>query len=575
MRSFKKGNFQLKNMKIGQKLSTTFIIIGILFMVTIAGAVVSMSIMSSNFSSYHNGPYITSTAAVRLQRGLEEIEKNIVLLCTTESSDENQQYKQAIEDATAVVNQSITDLDGHIVLQENRDRLAKINTALGDIQKDRDQVTDLGASNKNKEALALYREKISPAFDEVRNLSDEIEKAVNNLGDEYYSNSKTSERNAYILSVVLGIVSITIMIVLCLYIIQSITRPLKEIEAATKQLSTGDLNAVITYQSEDELGSLSDSTRTLIEMLNQYIHNISDVLGRMADGDMTVTVDLEYSKDFTPIKVSMENILSSLNSILSKVSQASVQVASASSQVASSGQMLAEGATEQAGTIEELTATITDVSGHVKHNAENAQQANAMVAKTGEEIENVNRQMKLLVSAMDDISSTSDQIQKIVRTIDEISQQTNLLSLNASIEAARAGEAGRGFAVVADEVRKLATMCAEAVKNTTILIENADRAIGKGMEMVKETEKSHQVMAEEEAQVIQLVNEIADASITQADSISQLNIGIEQISAVVQNNAATAEQSAAASEELSGQAETMAQLISKFRLSGSTLKTNR
>ena len=83
MRSFKKGNFQLKNMKIGQKLSTTFIIIGILFMVTIAGAVVSMSIMSSNFSSYHNGPYITSTAAVRLQRGLEEIEKNIVLLRTT------------------------------------------------------------------------------------------------------------------------------------------------------------------------------------------------------------------------------------------------------------------------------------------------------------------------------------------------------------------------------------------------------------------------------------------------------------------------------------------------------------
>jgi methyl-accepting chemotaxis protein len=569
------GGRRMKNLSIGKKLVLTFCVVLILcFGSIIISIVYGMNSISDSFTEFYNGPYRSCQYTFDLENAIQTSEKDLAAALLKDNKANLQQYQKDMDTAYNNVNSDIAYLKDNLNLQVNRSRLSQIIQRKTKMKDARQEIfINIGEGNYET-ALDIYNSRYSPVAKEVYKLSNELAESAKTVGNRYSDSIKTAETKAITIIALCSVISLLIAVVLCTSIIGSIVKPVKEIEEAAKLLSEGKLDAEVKYNSKDEIGMLSDSIRTLISNLQGYITDMSNVLGRISKGDMTVTSDKEYINDFAPIKDSMEQIVDSLSDNLSQISISADQVASGSEQISASAQALSQGSTEQASSSEELAASITEVSERVKENSVSAKQAKVNMEDTTKQILQGNEQMKKLVSSMDKIASTSGEIQKIIKTIDDIAFQTNILSLNAAVEAARAGEAGKGFAVVADEVRNLANKSAMAAKDTTQLIQTTLKAIDKGDKMVSETGKYLDQISKKAYAVSQLVDKIAESSEAQSTSIDQINIGVNQISSVIQTNSATAEESAASSEELSAQANMLKSMVSKFKLKGNEDETD-
>ena len=557
----------MKNLSIRKKLFLTFGIILALYAGSLLfSLLLGMQTVTSSFQEFYNGPHQVVYTAVDLRRALQILEKDMLHMFLEDNQSEREPYKEEMEAAAADVSSDISFLQENLTLQENRDRLTTIIDRQTKMITSRTQIMEYIEKNDLDNALNIYESQYSPMAEEIRDLSVELSNTAQAVGDDYFTDAETTQFNVTIIVTIYFILSMAIAIALCIYIIRSITKPLTEIESAAKLVANGKLNADIQYTSKDEIGSLANSIRALIVNLNNYISDISYVLGRMSEGDMAVSVDMDYQNDFAPIKDSMIHIIEALNDTLDQISTSSQQVAAGSEQMSAGAQSLSQGASEQASSAEELAASISEIAERVKENTNGAHQASLNMKETTHSIHLGNEQMQKLVKAMNEIAATSSEIQKIIKTIEDIAFQTNILSLNAAVEAARAGSAGRGFAIVADEVRNLANKSAEAAKDTTTLIQTTISAINNGNKMVIEAEKSLNEISEKAENVAELVQNIASASEAQSHSIEQINIGVNQISSVIQTNSATAEESAASSEELSAQAEMLQTLVSQFQL---------
>lgn len=322
-----------------------------------------------------------------------------------------------------------------------------------------------------------------------------------------------------------------------------------------------------------DLAKMDDVYRPMLSSINEIVDallapiaEVQDKLGRLASGDLTAYVEVDYQGDHAKLKNALNGTLDALNDIMGQVRIAADQIASGSSQVASSSQALASGATKQAAAVEQITASISEMTDQTGKNAENAAQARQLATAAGELAQTGDDRMKAMVRAMTEIDESSQSISKIIKVIDEIAFQTNLLALNAAVEAARAGVHGKGFAVVAEEVRNLAARSANAAKETTAMIEGSIKKVGHGSTIAEETAAALTRIVGSVGKVKDLVAEIAAASNEQAQGIHQVDQGLKQVDQVTQQNTAGSEQSAAAAEELSSQAARLRELIGRFVL---------
>lgn len=370
-----------------------------------------------------------------------------------------------------------------------------------------------------------------------------------------------------ILTIILVIAFILGASVFAMRIGKSIGEPIRQCAERLSLIVKGDLHSSVPeISSRDEVGILSQSTREITDSLNRIIGDIGYLLKEMAGGDFSVTSKMreKYVGDYENILTSMQGIKHQLGSTLSLIQESSVQVSTGSSQLAENAQSLAEGATEQAGAVEELTATIENVADIARASATNAENAYKAVDDVVAQVKAGGEAMKELTSAMERITSTSQEIHNIITAIEDIASQTNLLSLNASIEAARAGEAGRGFAVVAEQIGKLASDSAQSAMDTRELIVKVLEEIESGNQVTGKTAGIFTAVTGDMIEISGMAHGASDASHQQAQMLEQVEQGVEQISSVVQSNSASAEETSATSEELSAQAETMNQLVSKI-----------
>lgn len=344
--------------------------------------------------------------------------------------------------------------------------------------------------------------------------------------------------------------------------------PVKACAARLRLLAEGDLDTpVLEVHTKDETRILSDAAGNLVDTFNTMIGDMDYMLKEMADGNLAVDSRCEdvYIGGYGGLLRSARKLNQDLSEAFIQINQSAGQVSAGAEQVSQGAQSMAQGAAEQASSIEELAGMIDDMSGKVKTTAANASDAHVQTNQAGQEVESCNLQMIQMVDAVREIGENSTQIGKIIKTIEDIAFQTNILALNAAVEAARAGTAGKGFAVVADEVRNLAGKSAEASKSTSDLIEQAARSVRKGVQIADETAMALLNVMGAAQDTDKAVDLITAASKEQAAAISQINLGMDQISGVIQTNSATAEESAAASEELSGQAVLLKKLVGRFR----------
>lgn len=377
---------------------------------------------------------------------------------------------------------------------------------------------------------------------------------------------------------VIGIAVIIVLLIIAVYIAKetakrigiSLGEPINKCADRLRLLADGDLETPLpAIKTENETMILAESTRIIVERMNQIIGDMAYLLEEMAGGNFAVKSKIgeaAYVGAFKDLLISIRTLNGDLRTTLREIYEASKQVEAGASQMAESAQSLAEGATDQAGSVEELLATVSEVVGHVTENTKATDNAHERTNEVAKEAKISQDRMHDLTAAMNRIEETSNEISNIIENIEDIASQTNLLSLNAAIEAARAGEAGKGFAVVADQIRKLAEQSAQSAIDTRKLIEASISEVDNGGVITKDTAEYLDRVMEGLDEILSAVGDVRQASDRQAAAMQEIEIGVSQISSVVENNSAAAQETSATSEELSAQSESLNSLVDQFKL---------
>ena len=564
----------IANLKVEGKLKVYQMTVLVMTLFLVLVALISTVVIRSNIEKITKvwSPSLeylqdleTMTAKYRIKQYQHLVESDAAVMNSCE--EEIKKLESQIQDTDAKLEAIMS---ANSKAQKGQDDYEVANAAWEKYRGASDEILQLSREGKQQEASKLMTGEV---YEDYKSFS----KKLTILRDKFQVELDQAKTMANVCTVIIFIVivaaGLAIAVVTTLIgriITNSITEPVEQIDAAVASLRKGELSNVemLTYESEDELGDTIRNLKEAMGILADYVSEISVEVKAIAQGNLTRNGDdiTDFLGDFSELKTSLLYILKRFNSTLTEISNLAEQVSSNSSEVEKASKSLADGATEQAGVIEELNATIDTVVDLAADTAKETQNASARVKASANKANEEKEKMNDLLKEMEHITEISKEIGNIITDIEDIASQTNLLSLNASIEAARAGEAGRGFAVVADQIGKLAADSAKSAVNTRDLIDKTLVEIEKGNTITRTTAESFNQIITDMESFAELAENTMEKANSQAESLEQIGQGIEQLSGVVQGNAASSEENTAISINLAEGAAKMHDRVNIFKL---------
>ncbi len=555
---------KLENMHLKERIDYGYRKVITMMLISGLLSVVIIGVLFANMMHYVEDVNAADQAVKICRINVNAAARNIREMALNEDTSSYDNYEQTVKRLLSEVDSELQILKKTEVLSdENYEEYA---TALSDWGEIGYSIMEEIKNGNDENATDAILNDCTPALNKVVEIAIKLDELTDEASSETVRNMVVCTVAGFVVIIVCLVFAFTLTRKTSKRVLETILEPLHAIEDVAMELTEGNLHSTLEYHSDDEIGKLAHSMRKSIRILGTYVDDIDRSMKLFSEGNFDVHPEVEWRGDFVGILNSFVAFQASMAGTIKGIQNVSNEVSGAAEQVASSSNDLADGATNQAAVVEELTATVTGVSEQVEKNSQSAKEISVKVDELGNAISESNGKMHEMVDSMHEISEASKEIDKIITTINEIASQTNLLALNASIEAARAGEAGKGFAVVANQVNVLADQSAQAAKESANLIETSVKAVEKGMVIAGQTAAQLEEVAENSKLITTEVTNIAETLETQTTEIKQINEGIEQINDVVQTNSATSEECAAASQEMSSEAESLREMIRKFKV---------
>ncbi len=555
---------KLENMHLKERIDYGYRKVITMMLISGLLSVVIIGILFANMMHYGENVNVADQAVKICRINVNAAARNIREMALNEDTSSYDNYEQTVKRLLSEVDSELQILKKTEVLSD--ENYEEYSTALSDWGKIGYSIIEEIKNGNDENATDAILNNCTPALNKVVEIAIKLDELTDEASSETVRNMVVCTVAGFVVIIVCLVFAFTLTRKTGKRVLETILEPLHAIEDVAMELTEGNLHSTLEYHSDDEIGKLAHSMRKSIRILGTYVDDIDRSMKLFSEGNFDVHPEVEWRGDFVGILNSFMAFQASMAGTIKGIQNVSNEVSGAAEQVASSSNDLADGATNQAAVVEELTATVTGVSEQVEKNSQSAKEISVKVDELGNAISESNGKMHEMVDSMHEISEASKEIDKIITTINEIASQTNLLALNASIEAARAGEAGKGFAVVANQVNVLADQSAQAAKESATLIETSVKAVEKGMVIAGQTAAQLEEVAENSKVITTEVTNIAETLETQTTEIKQINEGIEQINDVVQTNSATSEECAAASQEMSSEAESLREMIRKFKV---------